>query len=210
RNVAATLPTAGQVLGWNLSAAQWEPVSTSGGSVTSVVAGSGLTGGNITATGTLSIDAGTSANKILQLNASAQIPAVDGSLLSNINATKLQTRAVSVAAPVTGQVLGWNGNNSFWEPMSTAVGSVTNVINGVGLTGGPITSSGTLNVDVGTTANKILQLNASAQIPAVDGSLLANVNATKLQTKAVSATAPTAGQVLGYNALSSQWEPSSV
>ncbi len=54
-------------------------------------------------------------------------------------------------------------------------GTVTSVDSGTGLTGGPITSSGTLNVDVGTTANKIVQLDASAKLPAVDGSLLTNL-----------------------------------
>ena len=39
----------------------------------------------------------------------------------------------------------------------------------------PITASGTLNVDVGTTANKIVQLDATAKLPAVDGSQLTNL-----------------------------------
>ena len=35
--------------------------------------------------------------------------------------------------------------------------------------------SATLNVDVGTTASKIVQLDGSARLPAVDGSQLTNV-----------------------------------
>jgi len=54
-------------------------------------------------------------------------------------------------------------------------GTVTSVATGTGLSGGPITGSGTIAVDVGTTANKIVQLNGSAQLPAVDGSLLTNL-----------------------------------
>ena len=54
-------------------------------------------------------------------------------------------------------------------------GSVTNVASGTGLLGGPITTSGTLSVDVGTTANKIVQLDATAKLPAVDGSQLTNL-----------------------------------
>src|SRR6185312_4817508 len=38
-----------------------------------------------------------------------------------------------------------------------AGGSVTNVSAGVGLTGGNISTTGTINVDVGTAANQILQ-----------------------------------------------------
>lgn len=40
---------------------------------------------------------------------------------------------------------------------------------------GIVRNSSGVNVDVGTTANKIVQLNGSAQLPAVDGSLLTNL-----------------------------------
>ncbi len=112
----------------------------SSGTVTSVGSGTGLTGGPITTSGTLNVDVGTTANKIVQLDASAKLPAVDGSLLTNLPG-----------------------------------GTVTSVGSGTGLTGGPITASGTLNVDVGTGANQIVQLDASAKLPAVDGSLLTNL-----------------------------------
>ena len=64
------------------------------------------------------------------------------------------------------------------------------------VTGSPITSSGTISLavnsiantkitglgtastqDVGTSANNVVQLNGSAQLPAVDGSNLTNLNA---------------------------------
>jgi len=49
---------------------------------------------------------------------------------------------------------------------------------GTGLTGGgTIAASRTFNVDVGTTANKIVQLDGSARLPAVDGSQLTGLNA---------------------------------
>src|ERR1019366_3287089 len=123
---------------------------------------------------------------------------------------KLQGKAVSATAATAGQVLGWNTTNTDWEPITASTGSVTDVSSGTGLTGGNISTFGTLNVDVGTAANKILQLNTSAQIPAVDGSLLTSVNAIKLQGKAVSATAPTASQVLTYNSTTSQWDAEAV
>ena len=207
RKIASTAPNPGQVLAWNNSDSMWEPMSTSGGSVTSVAAGTGLTGGPITTTGSLSVDVGTTANKILQLNASAQIPAVDGSLLTNINSSKLATRTVSSNAPAGGQVLAWNTTNNDWEPTTGSAGSVTTVTAGTGLTGGPITTSGTLSVNVGTGASQIVQLNGTAQLPAVDGSLLTNVNAMKLATRAVSANAPGGGQVLAWNLTNSDWEP---
>lgn len=391
RAVSPAAPSANQVLGWNGS--QWTPMTVAGtggggGTVTLVTAGAGLIGGPITSTGSLSVDVGTTANKVVQLNGSAQLPAVDGSLLTNVNAAKLATYAVSPAAPTANQVLTWNGsiwmpmtvagtgggssdaisiqgrnvnptapasnqmlgwNGSAWIPMNvntlqgnpvtgvapsngqilkfnagvwnlaadnvgggggdfmadgsvgmtgnirlngnylsndggnegvyvdvtgrvgvntlaplvgasldvsgsgsalssiliprdttanrpTGVngmmrynttlakfevfenggwlnmvgtggggGTVTMVTAGAGLIGGPITSTGSLSVDVGTSPNKIVQLNGSAQLPAVDGALLTNINAVKLNGTLVSAVAPTASQVLTFNG--SAWLP---
>ncbi|MDD4178673.1 MAG: hypothetical protein PHH14_01305 [Candidatus Margulisbacteria bacterium] len=228
------------------------------------VAGTGLTGGNGSA---LAVDSGTTANKILKLDADAKIPAVDGSLLTNINATiadgaittaKITDEAVTSAkvnfnyaasaskggaassvaagaavlsfasteaARLTGNVDLKPGSNvtitqtgQTLEVSSTSTGgTVTSVATGTGLTGGPITSTGTISidaggvsttqlaatsvtaaklgsdvagtgltggngsalaVDVGTTANKIVQLDADAKLPAIDGSALTNITAT--------------------------------
>lgn len=52
------------------------------------------------------------------------------------------------------------------------------IIAGTGLTGGgTLAVNRTLNVDVGTTANKIVQLDGSARLPAVDGSQLTGLSA---------------------------------
>lgn len=58
-----------------------------GGTVTQIIASTGLTGGTITTTGTIAVDVGTSASKIVQLDGSARLPAVDGSQLTNLPAT---------------------------------------------------------------------------------------------------------------------------
>lgn len=126
------------------------------------------------------------------------------------NATQIQGYNVSAVAPANNQVLTWNGTQ--WMPMNIAGsgggGTVTAVTPGLGLVGSTITTSGSLAVDVGTTANKILQLNGAAQIPAVDGSLLTNVNAAQLATRAVSPAAPSANQVLGWNG--TMWMPMTI
>jgi hypothetical protein len=57
----------------------------SGGSVTSVVAGTGLLGGNITTSGTLNVDVGTNTGQIVQMAAGNMLPAVNGSNLTNLN-----------------------------------------------------------------------------------------------------------------------------
>lgn len=88
-------------------------------------------------------------------------------------------------------------------------GGVTTISTGTGLIGGPITSTGSLSVDVGTTANKIVQLNGSGLLPAVDGSLLTGVDASKLRgTTIQSGLAPAAGDFLKY--VGSYWTTGSV
>ena len=89
------------------------------GTVKQITAGSGLIGGTITDSGTITVDAGTTGNKIVQLS-DGKLPSVDGSNLSSVNAEKLQTRNVSAAVPVSGQVLKWSG--SAWVPSSDLVG----------------------------------------------------------------------------------------
>ena len=79
---------------------------------------------------------------------------------------------LNTSTALTNEVLSWNGTDYDWVAPAAGSGTVTSVDSGTGLTGGPITTSGTLNVDVGTTANKIVQLDGSARLPAVDGSLL--------------------------------------
>ncbi len=177
-----------------------------GGSVTNVTAGDGLNGGSISTSGTLSVDVGTAANKILQLNVNAAVPAVDGYLMTNINAANLRGIALSTTIPGAGQVLTYNNSIVKWEPATPNAGTVTSVVPGIGLIAGTITSGGTLNVDVGAAANKILQLNVNAAVPAVDGFLMTNVNAANLRGVVVSATAPTSGQVLTYNNSTAKWE----
>lgn len=66
-------------------------------------------------------------------------PTVDG----------LQGRAVASTAPSNGQALIWNNSLAQWEPttLTGGTGTVTQVSSGTGLTGGPITTSGTLAID---------------------------------------------------------------
>ena len=85
------------------------------------------------------------------------------------------------SAPSDGEALVWNASGGKWIPGSaggSAGGDITAVNAGTGLTGGGVTGSVSFNVDVGTTANKIVQLDGSARLPAVDGSQLTNISYT--------------------------------
>ncbi len=80
------------------------------GTVTSVAAGTGLVAGTITTSGTISVDTCTSANKIVQLDGSARLPIVDGSLLTSVNAGFIKSTQVSPVTPFqVGQTLRYNG-----------------------------------------------------------------------------------------------------
>ena len=58
---------------------------------------------------------------------------------------------------------------------SGAVGDISGVTAGAGLTGGGSFGNVTLNVDSGITANKIVKLDGTGKLPAVDGSQLLNL-----------------------------------
>ena len=77
---------------------------------------------------------------------------------------------------VTGRVTAvqFEGDGSLLTGISGGnfAGDITEVIAGTGLTGGGTQGSVTLNVDVGTGANDIVQLDGSGRLPAIDGSNL--------------------------------------
>ncbi len=115
---------------------------------------------------------------------------------------------VHTAAPTDGQVLAWDNGNSRWAPSSTGAGDITAVVAGTGLTGGATSGSATLNVDVGTSANKIVQLDGSAKLPAVDGSNLTNLPAAYTNASVdthLNQSNPTAGYVLSWNGSDYAW-----
>ena len=266
-----TLPsadgTSGQVLSTNGSGVLSWTTPGGGGTVTSLLAGTGLTGGTITSTGTLAVDVGTTANKIVQLDGSAHLPAVDGSALTGLNATnlasgtvaagrmpaltgdvttsagavatsvvKIQGTAVDSTAPTTaGQVLRYDGstkyiaaflsladirssitpaNTMFPATSCTAAQTMTwssltdtMTCSDIAISNTAVSGLGTAALlDVGTAASKVVQLDGSAHLPAVDGSALTNLDPTHLSAAVPTnkggtnlTSIGTANQVLGVN-----------
>ena len=267
---ALTLPsadgTSGQVLSTNGSGFLSWATPGSSGTVTSLLAGMGLTGGTITTTGTLAVDVGTTANKIIQLDGSAKLPAVDGSALINLNATnlasgtvaaarmpaltgdvttsagavatsvvKIQGTAVDSTAPTSaGQVLRYNGTTKYLAaflsladirstitpgntmfPASTCTtaqtmtwSSLTDTMtcSNIAISNTAVSGLGTAALlDVGTTASKVVQLDSSARMPAVDGRALTNLDPTHLSAVvpvANGGTGTATGSIAGTTALS--------
>jgi uncharacterized metal-binding protein len=123
------------------------------------LAGDGIVVSGTGATSTLDVDSGTTANKIVQLDGSARLPAVDGSQLTNLPAA-----AVSSVNGATGAV------NIYADDTVLNIDGTGLVLSGTGATS-------TLNADVGTGANQLVQLDGSSRLPAVDGSQLTNLPA---------------------------------
>jgi hypothetical protein len=63
---------------------------------------------------------------------------------TSTSVTALRGTALAATAPTTGQVLRYDGTQ--WGPASAASGTVTSVGTGAGLSGGPITATGTVDL----------------------------------------------------------------
>jgi hypothetical protein len=108
------------------------------------------------------LDVGTTALKVVQLDASAKLPAVDGSQLTNLP-----------SAPVT-SVAGKTGAVTLTASDISGLATVATSGAYSDLSGLPTLGTAAA-LDVGTTALKVVQLDASAKLPAVDGSQLTNL-----------------------------------
>ena len=135
----------------------------------------------------------------------ADIPALDWSKVTTGKPTTLAGYGITDAVPSNGSVASLSSGleasrpaagtagrvyfatdtqkifidtGSAWIVMAQGAGgagSVTSVTAGTGLTGGTITSSGTINVNVGNGPNQIVQLDSSGKLPA-------NLDASNLTT----------------------------
>lgn len=179
KSISTTAPTDGQVLQWNNTSSKWEPTTLaagSGGSITGVTAGTGLTGGGSSGTVSLSVNAGVTANKIVQLDNSAKLPAVDGSALSNLNPNSLLT-AVPISKGGTGatsiaanRIIASDATGSSFVPFSCGIGQLL-TFNATGVMG--CTSYSATNffmnggnnfgvtADLGTNDNNVLNLKTN-------------------------------------------------
>ncbi len=202
------LGTANQVLGMNSAATAFENKTlsagpgivithsaggititntSSGGTVTQVNTGNGLLGGAITATGTVSVDAGTGANQIVQLDGSSRLPSVDASQVTNLNPASFGS-AVPVnkggtglsASGTSNQVLGVNNAGTAMEYKTvtggsgvtvtqsanaitvTAVGTVTNVSATAPLVVATSSTTPALGITAGTSTGQTLRWSAGS------------------------------------------------
>ncbi len=121
---------------------------TSSGTVTGINTGAGLTGGPITTSGTISIPTAGVTNSMLANNS---ITVQTGSGLSG------------------GGTVALGGTITLTNTSPSLGGTVTTINSGTGLTGGPITTSGTLNLDTTFTDARYLQLGGGSLTGGLNG-----------------------------------------
>ncbi|MFC2097999.1 beta strand repeat-containing protein, partial [Bacteroidota bacterium] len=114
------------------------------------------------------LNVGTGINNIVQLDGDSKLPAIDGSALTNLPSAPVtsvagQTGVITLADMGLGNVDNTSDAN---KPVSTATQTALD------LKANTADLGTAALLDVGTGANNIVQLNGSAQLPAVDGSLL--------------------------------------
>ncbi|MFZ0991554.1 MAG: hypothetical protein WAN29_06585, partial [Candidatus Sulfotelmatobacter sp.] len=166
----------------------------SGGTVTSVSTGAGLTGGPISKTGTISIPTGGVTNSLL---ANPSITVQAGSGLSG------------------GGTVALGGTVTLTNASPSSGGTVTSISTGAGLTGGPISKTGTISIPAGGITNSMLT-DSSIKVLAGSGlsgggtvalggsvTLSSNISGTadgiayfSSPTSATSTAAPADGQIL--------------
>lgn len=177
--LAASGASANQVLQWN--GASWVPVTLpSSGTVTSVETGTGLTGGPITETGTISIAAGGVGATEIANNAVTGLKVANNAITSakiqdatitgaDIAAATITADKLAQSGATTNQVLHWDGTN--WTPATPTSGTVTSVAAGTGLTGGTITTTGTIGIAAGGVTATELANNAVTNTKIADNAI---------------------------------------
>ncbi|XGC80309.1 tail fiber domain-containing protein [Bdellovibrio bacteriovorus] len=170
---------AGQILKYD--GTKWAAAtdSNAGGTVTNIATGTGLSGGPITTTGTISLAntavtpavyGSTTAVATFTVDAQGRLTAASNAAIAfpvtsvatktgavtldvgdiGSAATKYFTYKPNNVACTDGQVMKWVTANSRWECAAdtdtSSGGTVTSIATGTGLSGGPITSTGTISL----------------------------------------------------------------
>src|SRR5260370_13771129 len=192
RKVGSLTPLDGQILKWNAGTLQWEPTTLAG-----AMSVFGRTGAITAQTGDYTFA------QIGGSVGSSQLPAAGGDLSGTVTGAtvvKIQGRAVSSTAPVTGQVMGWDGSK--WTPQTPVGGGVTSLFGRTGAVTGQ-------TWDYSFT--QISGAVGSTQLPTAGGDLsgaLSTPTVAGIQNRPVAPTAPAPGQVLVWSG--TQWAPQSV
>lgn len=178
-DVDISAPTNDDVLQYKTSDGKWHNTALAdiGGTVTTVIAGSGIStgGSDITTTGTVSLES-VSDNRILANVTGASNPPAPvtlSALLDHIagnsrgSIIRRDATGWSVLDPGTsGQYLksGGAGVDVTWDSPAGS-GTVTSVATGTGLTGGPVTGTGSISLDAIATSRVMANISGISAVP---------------------------------------------
>ncbi|MGZ3769156.1 MAG: tail fiber domain-containing protein [Bdellovibrio sp.] len=193
-------PTNGQVLKFN--GTNWAPAadSNAGGTVTNVSSANADIGvANGSSTPVLTLNSGTAANQIIKLDASAKLPAVDASQLTNLQASqipnldaaKITTGTLPVARGGTGQSTYSDGQLLIGNTATSGLSKATLTAgSGVTITNG----NGSISISATGTGGTVTNVTGTAPVSVVTGTSTPVVSLTN---------GTTAGQVYRWDGTSS-------
>lgn len=167
------------------------PAGTTKRTTVSDIATAVITIGNITTQG----NTFNGASQLVRLDGSTQLPAVSGALLTNLNASNIASGTIAdarLSANVTLQGNTFNGASQLVQlnastQLPAVNGSQLTNLNGSNISSGTIanarlSASVTLQGNSFNLPNTLVQLDASLQLPGVNATNLANLNASNISS----------------------------
>lgn len=121
-----------------------------------------------------------------------QVPSNINSAVSKFYSdTTVAGRAVDVSTLANGQSLVWNTTLNTWKAVTSTSGTVTSIVAGIGLSGGTITSTGTIGLaTTGVAAGTYTKLSVDSYGRALSGGVLVSSDIPSLDWSKISSGKP--------------------